>query len=302
MKKTNKLYTFVNAQNKNIILAFVLVFIFSILIYVNPSTSQSYPTQTTYLTTIKPIHVYSNYYSDSSVEISITTHTEGIPSEPLTYFVADVKFKDSYYLQSAFPLTSKKASVSQIAKENNAIFAINADNVSYRNNGVIMRNGFLLFDKPRRDGMAITKDGQMFVYKENEQTDQYLNSIGAVHSFSFGPILLDNYSFPKDLGSYYEVDSGKSINGKHPRTGICIVQSNHFKLIVVDGRDPKYSNGITLNSFAKLFKNNGCKTAYNLDGGGSSTFYFNDVVFNRPSDGQERRVSEAIFIPSQVKD
>jgi exopolysaccharide biosynthesis protein len=48
---------------------------------------------------------------------------------------------------------------------------------------------------------------------------------------------------------------------------------------------------------AKLMKVLGAETAYNLDGGGSSTMYFQGEVVNRPSNG-ERGVSDILFIGS----
>ncbi len=44
----------------------------------------------------------------------------------------------------------------------------------------------------------------------------------------------------------------------------------------------------------------GTQTAYNLDGGGSSTLYFNGTVVNNPTTNgrriQERRVSDIVYI------
>ena len=45
---------------------------------------------------------------------------------------------------------------------------------------------------------------------------------------------------------------------------------------------------------------NGVKTAYNLDGGGLSTLYFNGQVINKPTTGgntiSERAVSDIVYI------
>jgi len=40
----------------------------------------------------------------------------------------------------------------------------------------------------------------------------------------------------------------------------------------------------------------GATTAYNLDGGGSSTMYFNGVVVNQPSNGGERGTSDILYV------
>ncbi len=40
----------------------------------------------------------------------------------------------------------------------------------------------------------------------------------------------------------------------------------------------------------------GATTAYNIDGGGSSTMYFNGEVVNRPSNGGERGTSDILYV------
>ena len=55
--------------------------------------------------------------------------------------------------------------------------------------------------------------------------------------------------------------------------------------IVVDGRNSKNAAGITINEFSFLLKQLDCKSAINLDGGGSSTLWFSDIgIVNNPSD------------------
>ncbi|MEE8586404.1 MAG: phosphodiester glycosidase family protein [Acidobacteriota bacterium] len=52
---------------------------------------------------------------------------------------------------------------------------------------------------------------------------------------------------------------------------------------------------MTLGELARFMRSLGCSQALNLDGGGSSTFYFEGQVRNSPSDfGKERPVSDAI--------
>ena len=58
-----------------------------------------------------------------------------------------------------------------------------------------------------------------------------------------------------------------------------------------------YSRGVTVSGFAEIFKSLGAKAAYNLDGGGSSTMYFNNAVVNNPlGKGRERGTSDILYI------
>ena len=67
-------------------------------------------------------------------------------------------------------------------------------------------------------------------------------------------------------------------------------------MVVVDGRQRKWSKGMTLVRFAKEMKKLGAAFAMNLDGGGSSTMVVGKKIVNRPSDGKQRPVSSAVLV------
>jgi hypothetical protein len=67
-------------------------------------------------------------------------------------------------------------------------------------------------------------------------------------------------------------------------------------VVVVDGGSPAYSRGMTLRELAELMQTLGAVNALNLDGGGSSEMVVNGLVASRPSDGQERAVSNALVV------
>jgi hypothetical protein len=75
-----------------------------------------------------------------------------------------------------------------------------------------------------------------------------------------------------------------------------ITADGQILLVVVDGRQPGYSTGMTMQEFARLFLDLGAVDAMNLDGGGSSTMVVNGEVVNRPSEGVERSVGSAIVV------
>ena len=85
-----------------------------------------------------------------------------------------------------------------------------------------------------------------------------------------------------------------------PRTALGYNADTLF-LVVADGRQPKYSTGLTLYELASILIELGATEAINLDGGSSSTFVINDAVINRPSGKQEREVLNAVFITMDVQ-
>jgi hypothetical protein len=61
-------------------------------------------------------------------------------------------------------------------------------------------------------------------------------------------------------------------SGINPRSAAAVSQDGHtLWLIVVDGRQPGYSEGVTLNELSGMATRLGAAAALNLDGGGSST-------------------------------
>ena len=68
-------------------------------------------------------------------------------------------------------------------------------------------------------------------------------------------------------------------------------------MLVVDGRRPGYSSGMTNFELAQTMARLGVVTASALDAGGSSTMAFGGQLLSRPSDsGGERLVSEALLV------
>ncbi len=76
----------------------------------------------------------------------------------------------------------------------------------------------------------------------------------------------------------------------HPRTALGIDASGRWlTLLVVDGRQPGYSEGVSERELAEIMLQVGCHQALNLDGGGSSILLYGEQPgklqpVNRPSD------------------
>ena len=114
-----------------------------------------------------------------------------------------------------------------------------------------------------------------------------------VNLLAFGPALVENSEIVVNTKS----EVGQSM-ASNPRTAIGIIDENHYIVIVSDGRTSE-SQGLSLYELAEVMKSYGVKTAYNLDGGGSSTMYFNSQVINKPTTNgniSERAVSDIVYI------
>ena len=98
---------------------------------------------------------------------------------------------------------------------------------------------------------------------------------------------------------------------REPRTAVGVNQAGtRLYMMVIDGRQPTWSVGVTLSELGDLMLEKGVWRAINLDGGGSSAFsYLNDagsIVNNKPSDGSARNVAVNLGIklnpPAAVTD
>jgi len=96
-----------------------------------------------------------------------------------------------------------------------------------------------------------------------------------------------------------EAFDSSQVKGRGPRTGIGIDPQGNLIVEVIDGRSDCFSIGMTLAELAADLKSRGAVDAMNFDSGGSSTLYFNGDIYNYPSDGSERSISNAIlFVPN----
>ena len=246
----------------------------------------------------KNAQVTDTSYSDGNISVTLTEKTV---NETQVY-VADITLSSSDYLKTALAQnsygTNVTAKTSVTAAENNAILAVNGDYYGANSSGYVIRNGVVYRDSVREDAsngdLAIYKDGSFKIIYEDQVSANQLVQDGVVNLLAFGPSLVENGEISVDTNT--EVGQAMSSN---PRTAIGIIDENHYIIIVSDGRTSE-SKGLSLYQMAEVMKSYGVKTAYNLDGGGSSTLYFNGQVINKPTTGgskiSERAVSDIVYI------
>ena len=237
-------------------------------------------------------------YSDDNISVTLTKKTVSNTQ----VYIADVTVSSSEYLKTAFAQNTYgnnvTAKTSETAANNNAILAVNGDYYGANTTGYVIRNGVVYRDTVREDSsngdLAIYKDGSFKIIYEDQASADQLVKDGVVNLLAFGPSLVENGEIVVDTNS--EVGQSMSSN---PRTAIGIIDENHYIIIVSDGRTSE-SEGLSLYQMAEIMKSYGVKTAYNLDGGGSSTLYFNGQVINKPTTNgntiSERSVSDIVYI------
>jgi exopolysaccharide biosynthesis protein len=222
-----------------------------------------------------------------------------------TIYIADIVVENPLNIRTALAQNKYGRNITQktssMASEHGAIFAVNGDYYGARTDGFVVRNGTLYrsTENSSASGQALIMNtsGNLVILEENETTKAELIAASPWHAWSFGPALIKNGTIAVNSSS--EVNQSSSSN---PRTGIGQIDVGHYVLIVSDGRLTTEA-GLTLLELAQEFALLGCQTAYNLDGGGSSTMWFNGSIINQPVNSgttiSERSVSDCVYLGYQ---
>jgi len=236
-------------------------------------------------------------YTDEDVTVNISTYRVN----DTTVYVADIDLSDISLLRTAFADGTYGRNVtettSEIAAEVGALIAINGDFYGAQESGYVIRNGVIYRSEAKsadQEDLVIYEDGSVSIINEGDVTAEELLDEGAYNVLSFGPALV--------VGGESAVSEGEEVGkamASNPRTAFAVLENGHYAFVVSDGRTSE-SEGLSLSELADFLVDLGAVTAYNLDGGGSSTMVFAGNVINNPTTNgskiKERSVSDIIYI------
>ncbi len=239
----------------------------------------------------------------AGASVAVRKVVTGTGSATVTSYVADLRLEAATALRAAFAADTFGqniiATTSTIARQNGAAWAVNGDYYGFRDTGIVIRNGVPFRDRGTRQGLVLSRDGSLRLFDETATSADRLIADGAWHTLSFGPGIVADSAIVPGIASV-EVDTNvgnHSIQGEQPRTGIGMISAHHLVALVVDGRSPGYSRGVTLPEFAQMFVDLGADVAYNLDGGGSSVMFHDGAVISNPlGAGRERGTSDILYV------
>lgn len=226
-------------------------------------------------------------YQSDTLRIAI----DQVQENGITYYVADVWIKNIDAFRTAFAKGQYGQGIHEspvaMAQNNHAILAVTGDYYGARAKGIVIRNGELYRDTYSGDIAVLFADGTLETYSKDEFNIDAAIERKAYQAWSFGPKLLNNEQPIEEF-----TDSIKSAN---PRSAIGYYEPGHYCIIVVDGRQPGYSKGMTLAELSRVFYDLGCKTAYNLDGGQTAMMLFQGKLVNQAYKGG-RECSDILYI------
>lgn len=239
-----------------------------------------------------------DFYSGPNLCVVVTHHSFEGEKGPVAYHVAEAWIGSIDCFRAGLAVTPPRfhmgASLAKMAEEQDAVVAVNGDFCGYSFGGFAVRNGVVWsYRRGDVDICALYRDGVMetMIARDFDINEAIERDVWQV--WTFGPWLLNEDGTPREIPftSIPEIH----IAGRNPRTGIGYFEPGHYCLLVVDGRQPGYSVGVTLGEMAQIFSDLGCRAAFNLDGGGSSMMYFRGELISQISSGSPRNLSDCVL-------
>jgi hypothetical protein len=137
---------------------------------------------------------------------------------------------------------------------------------------------------------GLNKDGNLTFYKypagdkidENKAIAKKIQDDGILNTFGFSPVLVWN-------GELYNQETDKNI-----RQGFCQIDKNNF--VFITDKYVSARNGFSFKELGEYMISLGCKTGFNLDGGGSTSLIYKEktgepeVVIT-----QHRQVADIVY-------
>ena len=243
-------------------------------------------------------------YTSPQVAIHVDTREYGEGEEKSVYHVADIYVAslDNFRTYTAYgqmePWVTQDPM--EMDADAHAILAISGDYFCYQSFGFLVRNGQIYRDDQTYcDLCVLYESGEMACYRREDYLVEDIMSRGVVQAWNFGPSLLDeNGLLEEDYMERLSKDEKASvaIAMPNPRSALGYYEPGHYVFVVVDGRQDGYSRGMTIPELASVFRDLGCKVAYNLDGGGSALMTFLHERYSSQSNLADRELGDMLIV------
>ena len=243
-------------------------------------------------------------YEDPTIRVEITykdiSHLQPYKGRNAGAWIVDIQLGDASQLRTAASYSFESDATDPpdvIADKVNAVVAFNADFITRQKNGLVFKQGILYKDNlnGRQDVLLIDEDGDFHPVHLPKKgvISETVDGKKVLNAFCFGPVLVENGEVCtgwKDFGYLKPQEL-------YARMALCQVGPLHYRVILTTHLQ-SYTTGLTLKAFAQLCKDEGAVTAYNLDGGESTTLYFHGVRLNSQDNVNFRPVPDIMYFAS----
>jgi exopolysaccharide biosynthesis protein len=210
--------------------------------------------------------------------------------------VARIDLTNDALMVIGTPQAHRGTTVSDYAKKNKALVAINADYFDAKFNPIGLTIGpcgqWEGSKDTGREGVVAVGKGRALIQKQSEVMDPVDEWVGA--AVGGWPMLVKECT---PLTAKELPGSDAFTRAPHPRTAVGLTKDGKtMYFVVAEGRRSGIP-GMTLAELAEFMEEElGACSAINLDGGGSTAMWVGDKIVNRPSDGVERRVGDHLAV------
>ena len=111
-----------------------------------------------------------------------------------------------------------------------------------------------------------------------------------------GPLLVKNGIAEKPDLTFLE----SKLRSRHPRSALGVKKGNRLLLVMTEGRQKERSQGLTYEELARLMVQLGVQEAVALDGGDSSSLYWDGTTLVGSGSQRARKVADAVVVISQM--
>ena len=189
---------------------------------------------------------------------------------------------------------------SEMSASVNAVVGCSGDYYSYRRRGLTIVDGKAeKYVAGLPDTCYINAEGDLILERDQtfadlEAVQAYADENNIRFSLSFGPILVKDGEnvCPKnyDLGE---------VKDRYSRAAICQMDKLHY-LYIAAGMEGEAFGLMSMRTFSKHVAETGCRQAYALDGGQTTTIVLDNKVINHVNYGSERKISDIIYFATAV--
>ncbi len=232
-------------------------------------------------------------YHDDSLDVQL--HKFHVYNADVTVAFVQIADADQLRTQQAKPYPSKTtARIDTIAKPVKSVFAVNADWFTYRSDGIVYRNGELLRNReiPEDEGLVIDVNGNLHIVSPMTEAEYAKLEVPVMQSFAFGPALVVNGEV-QDIGD-------RKVTYRQ-RMAIGQIDELCYVFVAADGTNEDDGEGLNVPELAQLMHDLGAHTAYNLDGGQSTSMLMGNTKVN----GQPktmRAIGDIIYFTTAIPD
>ena len=240
------------------------------------------------------------YYCDDT--ILVVAWRQNINGEHCA--CAEIKVADASQIRRKLSMDTFGSPVEKtataLAREANAVFAINGDYYKFRGNGIcVYQRQVHRAELKTTESMYIDEEGNMLFsdrnqFESKEEVEKFVKDNDILFGLSFGPVLIRDGEI-QDIGGY---PLGQ-VNENYSRSSIGQIDDLHYFCMTINYTTTNPAGGRIADS-AQIMNDFGCKNAYALDGGQTAELVMNGKMFNHVDWGNERLVSDIIYFATAV--